>query len=167
LIEQLRTGDPDAAAALYHRYAPSIHAAAYRLLGSAAEAEDVVHDVFVGLPRALRTFEGRGSLEGWLRQIATRSCLMRLRQRRSRGEVTLEASSASASTEPVAVVERLAIERALAALPDQLRVVVVLREVEGYTHDEIAALTGITAKNSMVRLYRARKLLRSLLEKGE
>jgi RNA polymerase sigma-70 factor (ECF subfamily) len=167
LIEQLRAGDPDAIAALYHRYARSIHATAYRLMGAIADAEDVVHDVFVGLPRALRTFEGRGSLEGWLRQVATRSCLMRLRQRRRRGEVLMGTASSAGFTDPEEVVDRLDLERALAALPDHFRVVVVLREIEGYSHDEIGTLMGITARNSMIRLHRARKLLKRLLEEGE
>lgn len=167
MIEQLQAGDPDAIAALYHRYAPSIHATAFRLMGTVADAEDVVHDVFVGLPRALRTFEGRGSLEGWLRKVATRSCLMRLRQRRNRGEITMGPTWSGKFTEPAAVIDRLALERALAALPDHFRVIVVLKEVEGYSHDEIGTMMGITARNSMIRLHRARKLLKRLLEEGE
>jgi RNA polymerase sigma factor (sigma-70 family) len=84
LVERLRAKDPAAFADLYDQYAGLLFRIGYSLLGDTSEAEDLVHDVFLGLPRALTTFEGRGSFEGWLKRVATRTGLMKLRQARSR-----------------------------------------------------------------------------------
>lgn len=155
-------GSAEALAALYDRYAAGVHRLAHSLLGSAAEADDVVQDVFVGLPRALRSYAGRGPLEAWIRRVAARTVLMRLRARRRRREDAFgPADAPPARCE--SPVDRVALERALASLPHGLRVVFVLKVVEGYSHDEVAELVGITPEASKVRLSRARKSLQDLL----
>lgn len=166
LIERVLAGDVVAVTDLYHRYAHSIHGVAVQLTGSAADADDVLQDVFVELSRALRSFEGRGSLEGWLRRVAVRRSLMLLRKRRIRGEVSLDPRTAAGDHVADRVVNRVAVCRALTELPEHLRAVVVLKEVDGYTHEEIARLLGIQPENSMVRLHRAKKRLRTLLGEG-
>jgi len=128
-------GSPDALAALYSRYAKELLALAYRLLQTRQDAEDVDHDVFVGLPEALRRYEERGSLGPWLRKITARVALMRLREQRARPLVELDERRvrASANVQHTA----LTIEQALRALSPNLRAVVVLKEIEGFTHAEI------------------------------
>jgi RNA polymerase sigma-70 factor (ECF subfamily) len=164
VLERAAGGDPAALAELYGRYGEAVHRLAYRLTGSAADAEDVLQDVFVGLPEALRSYGGRGSLEGWIRRVAARTALMRMRGERRRREVALDPlPEPAARSDPGAAVERAAIQRALAALPDGLRAVFVLREVEGYSHAEIGELLGIRAGTSEVRLFRAKKMLQTLL----
>src|SRR5262245_34319666 len=74
-----RGGDTSALAELYHRFAPALMGVAYRLLVAREAAEDVVHDVFVGLPEALRKYEERGRLEAWLKQVTARFALSVLR----------------------------------------------------------------------------------------
>ena len=162
LVQRASAGSGDALATLYDRYAAGVHRLARSLLRSAAEAEDVVQDVFVGLPRALRSYAGRGPLEAWIQRMAARTALMRMRasRRRREDELAPDAAPRAAGDSPV---DRVALERALAALPDALRVVFVLKVVEGYSHDEIAALVGITVEASKVRLFRARKSLQDLL----
>src|SRR3989442_15821828 len=83
-IDGARTGDPEALASLYRTHGAALHRLAYRLTGTRQDAEDLVHDVFVGLPEALERYEERGSLTGWLRRGKTRGALMRLRARRRR-----------------------------------------------------------------------------------
>lgn len=164
VLERAAAGHPDALAWLYERYAPVVHRAAYRLTASRADADDVLQDVFVGLPEALRQYGGRGSLEGWLRKVAVRTALMRIRGSSRRREVPLDdVSPAAPRSDPGAGIDRAALESALAALPASLRVVFVLKEVEGYSHAEIAALLRIGEGASEVRLHRARKSLRTLL----
>lgn len=163
LLQRAAAGHPEALAALYERYTAVVHRAAHRLTGSRADADDVLQDVFVGLPEALRRFAGRGSLEGWIRRIAIRTSLMRIRGASRRREVPLDDARPRASADAAAGVDRAALERALAALPGALRVVFVLKEVEGYSHAEIARLLGIREGASEVRLHRARKSLRTLL----
>ena len=162
LAEHASKGSPDALAALYDRYAAGVYRVARSLLRSTPEAEDVVQDVFVGLPRALRGFAGRGSLEGWIHRVAVRTALMRMRVQRRRREDAFISDSTSHARRDTPV-ERVALERALGALPDALRVVFVLKVVEGYAHEDVAELVGITPETSKVRLFRARKRLQDLL----
>ncbi len=83
-------GHPDALAGLYSRYASMLLATAYRLLQNREDAEDVVHDVFVGLPEALRRYRECGTLAAWLRTITARAALMRLREQTARPHVELD-----------------------------------------------------------------------------
>ena len=162
LVARARDGLPDALSELYRRYGQSLMALAYRLIGSRDDAEDVLHDVFLGLPEALRRYEERGSLESWLKRITARVALTRLRGERRANEVPLDERL---STRGGDVADRLtdlvALQRAIAALPESLRLVLVLREIEGYSHAEIAVLLEISRGASEVRLHRALKQLRA------
>jgi RNA polymerase sigma-70 factor (ECF subfamily) len=165
LVEGARAGQREAVGELYNLYGDTVYRVALRLLNSAADAEDVVQDVFVGIGRSLLSFEGRGSLEGWIKRVTSRTALMRLRRQRSRNEISLDAGlpawSASAGSSPV---DRLTLEKALGQLPDSLRVVFVLKEVEGYSHQEIGEMLGIRPGTSKIRLHRARKELQNSIE---
>src|SRR5580765_6259863 len=85
-----RTGNPAALSELYALYGNALMALAYRLMGSRADAEDVLHDVFLGLPEALRRYDERGALESWLKRITARVALTRLRSRDRAREVNLD-----------------------------------------------------------------------------
>src|SRR5260370_36089752 len=86
LIAEARGGSPDALSALYLEHGVALFRLAYRLVGAREDAEDVVHDVFVGLPDALRRYEERGSFAAWLKRVTARVALMRLRSgKRRRG----------------------------------------------------------------------------------
>jgi len=162
LVRAVRAGDVVALGAIYDAYAPALHRVAFRLTGSAADAEDVVHDLFVGLPEALARYEERGQLGPWLARAAVRLCLMRMRGDRRRREAPLaDAHAVAARAEVAATGGDLA--RAVGALPAGLRTVFVLKVVEGYAHDEVAAALGITPGASRVRLARALAALREAL----
>ena len=164
-IEGARAGDPEALALLYRAYGAALYRLAYRLMGTPQDAEDVVHDVFVGLPEALGRYTERGRFAGWLKRVTARVALMRLRTRTRRREVMLDATLAA--DERPARVESMALETAINGLPDRLRSVVVLKEVEGYSHAEVADLLEISEGASRVRLNRAMKRLRKMLEDGK
>lgn len=164
LVRAARAGESAGIAGLYERYAPALRRTVYGLTGSAADADDVVHDVFVGLPEALRRYEERGNFGGWLARVAVRTTLMRERGTRRRREVAIDDTDLVASGAPTdAAAEHADVHRAILALPDALRTVLVLKQVEGYSHDEIAALLGITPGASRVRLTRALDALRRTL----
>src|SRR2546426_12014227 len=74
-IDAARTGDPEALASLYRTHGAVLYRLAYRLTGTAQDAEDVVHDVFVGLPKALGRYEERGSFASWLKRVTARVAL--------------------------------------------------------------------------------------------
>ncbi len=164
-IEAARAGSPDALAALYQDHGAALYRLAYRLTGTREDAEDVVHDVFVGLPEALRRYEERGSLEAWLKRVTARVALMRLRRRKRLREVLLR--DAAPATESPSPADGVALQTAVNALPDRLRIVLVLKEIEGYSHAEIGQLVGITEGASRARLARALKHLRRALEETQ
>lgn len=174
MLDEARGGSRAALGALYRAHAERVFTLAYRITGSRDEAEDVLQDVFVGLPRALSSYDERGRFDSWLKRVTARAALMRLRAQRRKREETLDEPAADAAISRGAidasaaaghVIDRLAMERALARLPQTLRTVFLLREVEGYAHDEIAELLGISAGASATRLSRAWSLLRKELSR--
>jgi RNA polymerase sigma-70 factor, ECF subfamily len=164
LIQQTSGGSNSALAALFELHAALVHRVAYRLTLSADDAEDIVQDVFVGLPEALAAYDGRGTFEAWLRRVTVRVALMRLRSARRRSDTAHNAQLQRAISGTDHTLDRLALQAAMRALPSALRVVFVLSDVEGYSHAEIGRLLGILPGTSQVRLHRARRKLRALLE---
>lgn len=163
LVGRARHGDPTALGMLYDAFGVALFRLAYRLTGTREDAEDVVHDVFVGLPEALTNYEERGRLGAWLRRVTARVALMKRRRARRRQEVGLE-SAADVPASLHGTSEDAALRAALDALPPDQRAVVVLREMEGYTHAEIATTLGISPVTSRVRLLRGLRRLRRQLE---
>ena len=162
-LDRLRAGSTEAFADVFRQYAPLVHGVAWRLLQS-EEAEDVVQEVFLGLPRALPGYRREGPFEAWLKRVAVRTALMRLRSMRRRPEAAgVAVPDLPTGRGPDALIDRIALERALVRLPDSLRVVFVLKVVQGYSHEEIAATLEITHEASRARLARARIELRLLL----
>jgi RNA polymerase sigma factor (sigma-70 family) len=164
LIAQAARGSHDALASLFRRFSEQVQRVAYRLTMSADDAEDVVQDVFIGLPEALAAYDGRGDFGAWLRQVAVRTTLMRMRTHRRRAATAAKAGAQHEVAMSNFVLDRMAIATALTALPSDLRVVFLLSDIEGYSHAEIAGLLGIRRGTSEVRLHRARRKLRALLE---
>ncbi|WP_420614496.1 RNA polymerase sigma factor [Candidatus Palauibacter sp.] len=155
-------GDQEAVRALYERFSEELFAVAYRLTDSSADARDVLHDVFSRLPHTLRTFDLKWPLGPWLHAVTTRVALDRLRRERRRGEVSLR-ELADEESPVVPVLDSVALERALSSLPEDLRTVIILKELGGYSHREIGELLGIAASTSAGRLYSARAALRAAL----
>jgi len=164
-IDGLASGSGDALRALYNEMGASLYRTAYRMVASQQDAEDVVHDLFVGLPELLSRYEDRGRLESWLKRVVVRMCLMRLRQPGWSKAVPIDESLLATSSDQPRVEFAADLERALGKLPEQLRTIFVLRQLEGYSHEEIAQLTNISAGASRVRYSRALERLRQHLER--
>jgi RNA polymerase sigma-70 factor (ECF subfamily) len=161
LVQACTQGDPQALTKLFDRYASQVHRVAYRICGSVDDADDVVQDLFVGLPRALRTYRATGSFAAWLHSVAARTSLLHLRRNRRTGPAITDVHR-SEPTESSALLG-LDVQRALSRLPEDLRVVFLLKEQCEMTHEEIAEALGISRELSKVRLFRARKKLRAFL----
>jgi len=161
LIAAARSGSSDALGELYDLYARALFATAYRLLQSREDAEDVVHDVFVGLPELLRKYQERGAFAAWLRRVTARVALARVRETTQHPLVELDDSSAQVASRDVH--GSISLETALRNLTPSLRSVLVLKEIEGFTHAEIAQMLDISVGASEVRLHRAIQGLRALL----
>lgn len=177
LLAGLRRREPDACACLIKRFAPLVYAQAIRLLGDADEAEGALQQTFIKACDKLDTYEGRSGLGSWLYRIATNEALMMLRQRSPRVAIdhvadtiqadeipqhltpwTLDPATAALNSEL-----RATLEQALMALPETLRVVFVLRDIQGLSTEETAAMLGLGESAVKVRLHRARLRLRELL----
>jgi RNA polymerase sigma-70 factor (ECF subfamily) len=164
LLQAARRAEPDAIAALYRLHAGRLLRGATLLLGSRVDAEDLVHDLFVGLPEALRRYEDRGTFGAWLARIATRMALMRLRSQRSKREVDLSLELPASSNASDRLGDRLLIEQALRRLPEQSQTVVVLRDLYGWSYADIAEFLGAREATFMTRLSRAMERLKAALE---
>jgi RNA polymerase sigma-70 factor (ECF subfamily) len=166
LLDRAARGDRQALRSLYEEYSVSLFAVAYRLTESSADARDVLHDVFRELPEMIRGFDRKRSLGPWLRSVTAHAAIKHMRSEQRRHDLAIAAAldepEVSASPE-FPVLDSIAVERALSSLPEGLRAVVVLKEMEGYSHQEIAELLQIARSTSEGRLYRARKLLRAML----
>lgn len=163
LLDRARAGEPKALQTLYEEYADELYQLAYMLTDSAADARDVLQEIFVALPEALATYEERAPLRYWLRKITLRAALTRLRWRQSRKEVALSTIRALVSRDdPSAILARLSVDRFVSRLPPRQRVVLVLKQLEGLSHAEIGELLGISPEASRGRLARAMKNLRRM-----
>lgn len=165
LVARARTGDAAALAELFRIHADQVYEVAVRLTQSAHDAEDVTQNVFVGLPEALHGYTGSGDLGSWIRRVATRAALLFLRRNRRQAKWERRAARhRSSESAPTQVEARMTLEWALNRMPEIWRTVYVLKEIEGYSHDEIADLLGISVGASSLRLYRARGFLRDRLK---
>lgn len=166
LLAHARAGKPEALAHIYAQHKDVLYRVALGLMRSWADAEDIVQEVLVGLPEALGRYRGDGPLEGWLVRVTTRTALMELRRRRRRRrreELLADWGRIMRRSGVRHDVDRISLDRALAALPETQRTAFLLKEVEGYSHDEIAGMLGITTGASRARFFRAARNLRSLL----
>ncbi|MBR9989437.1 MAG: sigma-70 family RNA polymerase sigma factor [Gemmatimonadetes bacterium] len=167
-IRRAQQGDAAAIRDLYRRYAPRVHAVVRRLAGDDALAEDWAQDAWVRAFRALPAFRGDARFSTWLHRIAVNSALhgRRWRDRRvSREDPLLPERDHSGRNDHVVL--RISLQRALDELPEGMRQIVVLHDVEGYTHEEIGELLGIAAGTSKSQLFKARARLRGLLQAGQ
>ncbi|UCG87766.1 MAG: sigma-70 family RNA polymerase sigma factor [Gemmatimonadota bacterium] len=164
LLRRARASEPDALDALFQMFGKVVYSTAYRILLNPADADDVLQDVFLGLPQATGKYDARGSFEGWLRRVTVNTALMKLRSRRTRSQVSLEdCRPMGLATAPDQIEERLALENAIAALSEDQRIVFVLKQIEGYSHEEIGRLLSISQLASRSRYHRAIKRLREQL----
>ncbi|HXY68298.1 MAG TPA: sigma-70 family RNA polymerase sigma factor [Gemmatimonadales bacterium] len=163
LVARARAGDFSALEQLYRAYERPVYTLARRLTRSSDDAEDVLQETFLEVCRSLKQWRGDGSLWGWVRTIAASKALMRYRREKLREWEPLEDDAAPASGDlPL----QLDLEAALARLPERSRAVVWLHDVEGYTHEEIAELMGMTTSFSKSQLARAHERLRRWLGQG-
>ncbi len=166
-IQRAIGGDEAAMRALWSRHAPHIDVVVRRLVGGDHDvAADVAQEVWIQIFRALPTYRGDSQFGTWAHRIAVNRTLNALRQRRRLASVeTNDIDEDSAAVEPDADRNIIAasIEAATAQLSPGARVVFVMHDVEGFTHDEIAASLGITAGGSKSQLFKARAKLRKLL----
>jgi RNA polymerase sigma-70 factor, ECF subfamily len=165
LIEHARLGDGGAVRALYQRHAARVYAVVRRLAGDDALAEDWAQEAWVRAIRALPTFRGESQFTTWLHRIAINSALhgRRSRERKTGREEPIDLVTPSQPAEGERTLLRMRLERAMAQLPEGMRRVLVLHDVEGYTHEEIGSMLGVNPGTCKSQLFKARARMRALL----
>ncbi len=166
-VRRAQQGDAGAFGELYRTHAGRIHALCLRLEGDQARAEELTQDVFVRAWERLSTFRGESAFGTWLHRLAVNVVLADRRSLWRRGRRLLFTDDPAAFERPGEAVSGNSsdLEGAIAGLPPGARTVFVLHDIEGYTHDEIARLSGIAEGTSKAQLFRARRLLREALER--
>ena len=165
LLPALAAGDEAAFRTLYRRHTPRLRWLVLRLLGGhEADADDALQEGWLRAVAGLPGFRGEAVFGSWLSTITIRVAWETIRKRRP--WVALE-EAAEPAARTFDLEERVDLEQALGRLPDPQRMVVVLHDVEGFTHDEIAAHLGIAEGTSKSHLHRARRALRLMLESPE
>ena len=184
LIERLRAQDTSVLEILMERYSPRIYRVAFGITRSHGDAEEVVQDVFLTLFRKIDSFEGRAALGTWLYRVAANAALIKRRGKRAEVEVKLEDYrpmfksdghregdramlladwSGTPERELLSGEAREILEQGLALLPDHYRAILVLRDVEELSNEEVAEALGESVASVKSRLHRARMALREVL----
>jgi RNA polymerase sigma-70 factor (ECF subfamily) len=156
---------------LYRKHYRRVYSICLRMTGNLAEAEDLTQEVFIQLYRKLDSFRGEAAFTTWLHRLTVNQVLMHFRKRSVRSEQITEDGEIPDSVDPdtvnpeaMPIVDRIALENAIAELPPGYRTVFVLHDVEGYEHEEIAKLLTCSAGTSKSQLHKARLKLRRLLQ---
>lgn len=163
LIHRAQQGEESAMQALYRRYAPRVFAIVRRFAGDDAQADDWAQEAWIRTFRALPGFRGDAAFSTWLHRVAVNSALQgkRRRNRHDSREAPLSPVLPGPAADPTVL--RVALERAMERLPDGMREVLVLHDVEGFTHEEIGQMLGIAAGTSKSQLFKARAKMRDML----
>lgn len=164
LIRRACEGDGRAVRALYDRYSPRVYAVVRRIAGDDDTAQDYAQEAWIRAIRALPTFRGEARFSTWLHRIAVNSALQAVRKAKARRkrEVAIPDVIPVAPNVGDVLLERK-LEEALDELPDGMRKVLILHDVEGYTHEEIGTVLGVTAGTSKSQLFKARAKMRRML----
>lgn len=164
LADLILGGDEDAFRRLYRRHTPRLLMVVLRLMGGEQnEAEDVVQDTWLRAVEQLDRFRWEAAFGSWLTAIGLNVAREALRKKGRRRETELDGLPEPAVAAPLDRVEPIDLERAMAALPEGYRTVLVLHDVEGFTHEEIGFRLGVTAGTSKSQLFHARRALRASL----
>jgi RNA polymerase sigma-70 factor (ECF subfamily) len=159
---------------LYERYHRRTYSLCLRMTSSQTEAEDLTQEVFIQLFRKVGSFRGDSAFSTWLHRLTVNQVLMHFRRRSVKnertsddGEMPEQTVSGTGNPNKMQVVDRIALKNAIAELPNGYRNVFILHDVEGFEHEEVARLMGISVGTSKSQLHKARLKLRGLLIKRQ
>ncbi|HEX9764938.1 MAG TPA: sigma-70 family RNA polymerase sigma factor [Candidatus Acidoferrales bacterium] len=178
IVQQVRSGEPDAFGVLVERHSRSLFRLAYRMTGNESDAEDVVQEAFLRAYRQLRRFEARSSFGTWIYRIGVNCALDLMRSRQRHPEHPLETPAdderpartelPSSGPSPDRVVFGVQVQERVAAAMHRLtpaeRVAFVLRHYEGYSSEEIGRALGVRGNTAKNTLFRAVQKLREALQ---
>ena len=155
---------------LYQTHHRRVYSICLRMTRDISEAEDLTQEVFVHLFRALGSFRGESAFTTWLHRLTVNHVLMHFRKRKVRasrpaedGELSLQSLAAHHDHNRTSIVDRILLSEVIAKLPAGYREALVLHDIEGFEHKEIAEMRGRTEGTSRSQLHNARRALRALI----
>lgn len=167
LVSRAQDGDVTAFESLYRTHASRVYAVCLRMVADPSRAEDLTQEAFVRAWQKLSSFRGKSAFGTWLHRLTVNVVLGEIRSRSRRRDEAVDTAELGTVAElrpvrrPGAGID---LERAIATLPSQARMVFVLHDVEGFRHAEIGQLMGIATGTSKAHLHRARRILREVLQ---
>ena len=167
VVEGCLRGERKSQSQLYHLYAKGMYNVCMRMLQNDQEAEDVLQNAFVDIFGKLHTFKFESSIGAWIKRIVVNKCINQIKSRRLKIE---EMNEGTLNIEEEQLVEcdmKFSVQhirQAMSSLPDGYRIVFSLYAIEGYDHEEISKILGVSLSTSKSQYSRARKKLRDLLE---
>jgi RNA polymerase sigma-70 factor, ECF subfamily len=155
---------------LYQTHHRRVYSTCLRMTRDASEAEDLTQEIFVHLFRALGSFRGESAFTTWLHRLTVNHVLMHFRKRKLRpvlstedGELSLESLAGNHDHKRTSIVDRILLSEVIAKLPNGYREALVLHDIEGFEHKEIAEMSGRSEGTSKSQLHKARRALRALI----
>ena len=172
LAQKAAQGNVAAFELLYSRYHRRTYSLCLRMMNSAAEAEDLTQEVFIQLFRKIGSFRGDSAFSTWLHRMTVNQVLMHFRRRGVQNEKTTDDGempeqivNGTERQSRMPILDRIALDKAIAQLPNGYRTVFLLHDVEGFEHEEIARILKLSVGTSKSQLHKARLKLRGLLKK--
>lgn len=167
LIEACKDGDRSAQFRLYKLYSKAMFNICTRILGDRAAAEDALQEAFISAFNKIHTFEGRASFGAWIKRIVVNKCLSMVNKRKlfvePLNEEIVEGYSEDTVHEGLIEINSQVLHQAIKDLPQGCRVVFTLYQLEGYDHQEISEILGVSVSTSKSQFHRAKKLLQEKL----
>ena len=171
LAQRAAAGDMPAFEELYERHNRRVYSLCLRMTQNVTEAEDLMQEAFIQLFRKIGSFRGDSAFTTWLHRLTVNQVLMHFRKRSVKLEKTTEEGETpeqvvigTGNPNQMPVVDRIALDQAIAQLPPGYRAVFVLHDVEGHEHEEIARMLNVAVGTSKSQLHKARMKLRGLLK---
>lgn len=175
LVERARQGDLDAFEQLVARYESKVYTIAYRYTGNYADASDLAQEAFIRVYRSINSFRGESSLLTWLSRVVTNVCKDELRRRAKQKTVSMEemaekgqSPAAEHKNRPLEEIVlkkewQKEVQQLLNTLSEDYRTVIIMRDVQGYSYEEIAVFLKCSLGTVKSRLNRARNILKNKL----
>ena len=170
LARKAAAGNVAAFELIYNRYHRRTYSLCLRMTQSGTEAEDLTQEVFIQLFRKIGSFRGDSAFSTWLHRMTVNQVLMHFRKRGVQNEKTTEDGEmpeqivrGTEDQNKMPIIDRLALDKAVAQLPNGYRTVFMLHDVEGFEHEEIARMLNLSVGTSKSQLHKARLKLRKLL----
>ncbi len=171
--QPLTEGDRQVFHELYQKHHRRVYSTCLGMTQNISEAEDLTQEVFIHLFRTIGSFRGESAFTTWLHRLTVNHVLMHFRKRRVRSERTTENGdlpvqvvAGSSDPQRMKVVDRILLSEVIAQLPEGYREAIIMHDVEGLEHKEIAQIRGRSIGTSKSQLYRGRTMLRALITQG-